>query len=125
MASAAWPWYFKDTDCLVIAVSDSIWMQQLAFESPALIEKINHLLPLRSHLSRLRFRLSDIKNVRERTLSFEKKESGIRKRFDKTRLASITIDDTAMKLLEKLDDPVLQKSFKNLLIYLSSDHVKG
>jgi len=58
------PWYFNRDDFLVIAVSDSIWMQQLSYEKGRLLEKINACLPKEARIEGLAFRLADVGRVR-------------------------------------------------------------
>jgi len=108
----AWPWYFRDMDCLVIAVPDNIWMQQLSYQKDVILERINQHLPTGSRLGNLRFQLGDIERIRK--IAFprirgEKAEDGF------IRDASEAPDSRAFQLLESLEDEDIKEAFRSLL----------
>jgi len=64
IAAQTQPWYFNRDDCLVVAVSEPIWMQQLSYERDNLLEKVNSCLPKEAAIKGLSFRLADVAEVR-------------------------------------------------------------
>ncbi len=125
VASTSWPWYFRDLDTLVIAVSDSIWMQQLSFESRAILERINRLLPEHSRLSRLRFQAADVEQVRALSRPFSlKKEKGTDAK-KKTEKAKKEIPPEELELLDEIDDNELKESLLNIFLNLEDNREKN
>jgi len=119
VASAAHPWYFKDLDCLVIAVSDSIWMQQLSYESVSLVEKINSVLPDRARLSRLKFVVADVDSVRKITKPFDTKRKNRNKKDVHLKgSTSKKLTEKELELLESIQDPELRHHLENILRHL-------
>lgn len=57
---------FKERDVLVLAVSDSVWMQQLSLQKLMLLEAINRVLPPESMVRDLHFTMKNIDQVRKR-----------------------------------------------------------
>jgi len=125
VASTSWPWYFRDLDTLVIAVSDSIWMQQLSFESRTILKRINRLLPEHSRLSRLRFQAADVKHVRalSRPLSL-KKEKG-KKEKGKKEKAKKEIPQEWLEFLDEIDDNELKESLLKIFLNLQDNREKN
>ena len=125
VASTSWPWYFRDLDTLVVAVSDSIWMQQLSFESNTILERINRLLPEHSRLSKLRFQAADVEQVRALTRPFSlKKEKEIEGK-KKTKKAKKEIPQKGLELLDEIEDKELKESLLNIFLNLKDDHEKN
>ncbi len=121
VADATWPWYFQDLDCLVIAVSDNLWMQQLSYESPTILERINRLLPDYARLSRLRFHVADPKSVRARISTRTKKDRSAGRdsqRMKRERATKASYTDE-LNMLENIEDPELRKHFENILKNIS------
>ncbi len=114
VSEACYPWYFQDLDCLVVAVSDSIWMQQLSYQSAIILEKINALLPQTSRLSRLRFVIADTDAVRRELSRYFKKSR--KRKSEPSVLVEPSRDE--LWLLDGIDDKELKKRFMNLLLHL-------
>ncbi len=65
IAKHSWPMKFKERDVLVVAVSDSVWMQQLSLQKLMLLEAINRTLPPESMVRDLHFTMENIDQVRK------------------------------------------------------------
>ncbi len=65
IAKHSWPMKFKERDVLVLAVSDSVWMQQLSLQKLMLLEAINRTLPPESMVRDLHFTMENIDQVRK------------------------------------------------------------
>jgi len=120
VASSAYPWHFKELHCLVIAVSDSIWMQQLSYESVSLLEKINSLLPGHARLSHLRFVVTDVDSVKRNTKWLAANRRMKRKNRYAKGVTARDLNEKELGLLESLDDPELRQHFENILRHLDS-----
>lgn len=66
IAGHAWPLGFMEHNILVVAVSDSVWMQQLSLQKLTLLKALNRSLPPESSIRDIRFRLEDVNDVRLR-----------------------------------------------------------
>ncbi len=114
VSEVCYPWYFQDFDCIVVAVSDPVWMQQLTYQSAIILEKINTFLPKSSRLSRLRFVISDIDAVRREVSRFYNKS--IKRKSEPSVLVEPSRDE--LFLLDRINDEELRKRFRNLLLHL-------
>lgn len=108
----AWPWYFRDLDCLIVAVSDNIWMQQLTYQKALILESLNRHLPAGSKLRDLRFFLGDLEEV--------KRNTGLRARSDGSAASSCrprcpSPPSEAFTLLDAIQDKELKKVLRALL----------
>ncbi len=116
IAKVAWPWYFHDLDTLIVAVSESIWIQQLSFEAPLLLERINSYLPQNAKLANLRFYVGDVDRIRANTCRVPKNKKNIKKKVKETRKRKI--DHLEMRLLDNIEDRELREIFRNILTHL-------
>jgi len=124
IAKVSWPWYFKDLDTLVVAVTDSIWIQQLSFEAPLLLERINRHLPENSRLKGLRFMVGNVESIRAETERFIKRRAK-RKTSSGSLQARPEIPPEHERMLETIEDQELRNTFKRLLCFIEDDHGQG
>lgn len=68
IAANAWPLRFIERDILVIAVSDSVWIQQLSLQKLTIIKALNLCLPPESNIRDIRFKIENIDDVRKRQM---------------------------------------------------------
>ncbi len=108
----AWPWYFQDLYCLVVAVSDNIWLQQLTFQKDFILERLNTYLPEGSRLEDLRFVLADVKYVRKKTIL---RDGQAIQGQDSRKRKALKPDHKVLALLENLSDKELKDAFNRLL----------
>ncbi len=60
----SWPLKFRERDVLVIAVSDSVWMQQLSLQKLVILDAINRGLPPEAMIRDLHFTLGNIEEAK-------------------------------------------------------------
>ncbi len=65
IARHAWPKGIREGTKLVVAVVDSVWMQQLSLQKTLLLEVLNRHLPEKAHLEDIRFVYGDVKRLRQ------------------------------------------------------------
>ncbi len=65
IAQHSWPLKFKERDVLVVAVSDSVWMQQLSLQKLTMLDAINSRLPQEGMVRDIRFKIGDVDEVRK------------------------------------------------------------
>ena len=59
----SWPLKFRENDILVIAVSDSVWMQQLSLQKFTVLDALNRRLPPESRIRDIRFEIGNINSL--------------------------------------------------------------
>ncbi len=116
----AWPWFFLDLDCLVIAVSDNVWMQQLTYQRGLILEGMNRYLPEGSRLRDLKFFLGDVEEVRK--LTGPRKITG--KKQDMRKDVPVP-PGKAFDLLDVIQDRELKERLRNLLEKASRNASRG
>lgn len=111
----AWPWYFRDMDCLVVAVSDNIWMQQLTFQGMVILQGLNKFLPATSRLSDIKFSLGDVQAVRRNIPVKYRSAQPLKTRSGKGSPpppeVSKSLDNLHDRELKELFQSVLKKAF--------------
>ncbi len=116
LSSNAWPWYFKDNTCLVIAVSDNMWQQQLTYQKQMILDKLNKFLPEESRLEDIRFNLGDIETVRKNVCICHGRQKDKQKEAPVSSGISIQeISAESRQLLENIDDQELRESLLSLM----------
>jgi hypothetical protein len=112
----AWPWYFRDVDCLVVAVSDNIWMQQLTYQKTFILEKLNEDLPQGSKLKDLRFFLGDVSEVRKKNVLRSQKKGAVqRQQLHKKHCDDAGSISETQVLLENIQDEKLRIALLSLI----------
>ena len=107
----ACPWYFSGLDCLVVAVSDNIWMQQLTFQASIILDGLNRHLPSGSKLKEVRFRLADVERVRKNSKPGIA-TSGLSRSYLRKKTPP---PPEALELVDNLQDTELKKILHSLL----------
>ena len=122
VARHAWPLKVVQGEVLVLAVSDSVWMQQLSLQSQVLLDGLNRLLPHGSRLRAIRFRQEDVDGIRE---AF--KSCALRQEKGRILPKGTRKEETeAERLVAELPDPELRRLFKRAyLLYLNRKKVLG
>ena len=122
MARHSWPWKFRERDVLLIAVSDSVWMQQLSLQKLAILDALNQLLPPEGMIRDIRFEIGNIEEVRTShipaSLRNKRKDHAVRH----SEAASSDITRTISARAEALTEPVRDAELKKMLqqVYLKS-----
>ncbi len=65
IAQQTCPWYLDREDSLVVAVGDSIWMQQLTYQKEEILNRINRVLPKNASVKNLSFRIADPDEIKQ------------------------------------------------------------
>ena len=105
------PWYFRDKDTLVIAVADSMWMQQLSFERSMLLQKINAMLDESVRLKELVFKIAEVDEIKRNIMQYRPKDL----RHEATEDISAPLNVQEIAALNSIEDEELKQSFINLL----------
>ena len=117
VAIHAWPERFTERDILVVAVTDSVWMQQLCFQRQLLIDKLNACLPSGARIKDIRFVLGDVAEVRSRWFFHKAPKRDMLKK-GKVRLPKRVLD-AAEDMMEPLRDQELRQAMTDLYLKYS------
>jgi predicted nucleic acid-binding Zn ribbon protein len=120
----SWPLKFRGNDILVIAVSDSVWMQQLSLQKLTVLESLNRMLPPESRIRDMRFEIGDIDEVRKNFMPVSARHAADAKAMGKNHSTELSHENTRQvkKQAEALTEPVRDRELKKMLerVYLKS-----
>ena len=123
IANHAWPKGFREGVKLVVAVEDSVWMQQLSLQKNLLLDAINRHLPPDAQIKDIRFVQGNVDKLRKQWTKKKKKSSGS---TTSSIRVSPQVKKRAEKLVSSIEDDELKSALKKLYLKSRSQpDVKG
>jgi len=113
IAKHAWPKGIREGAKLVVAVADSVWMQQLSLQKPLLLEVLNRHLPEGAWLEDIRFVHGDVEKLRQGWAKGAKK--GSKKKSPPLKVPP-ELQEKAELLVAPIKDDELRKALMRLFL---------
>ncbi len=113
----SWPLKFRENDILVIAVSDSVWMQQLSLQKLTVLESLNRMLPPESRIRDIRFEIGDIDEVRKNFMPVSARHMADSEAMGKIHSTEVSAekDRQVKEQAQALTEPVQDRELKKML----------